>query len=138
MRRLLPLAVALVAVVGCAGSGSDTASPTTAERSTTTTDPPTTTTTVVQVPQATAAAAVDSVMAAWRAGDRRAALVVADVDAVDALFAIAPEAGQRHSCNRPGANVRITCGFRLTVGELTVRASPRGDGFIIDQVILGS
>ncbi|MGH9137460.1 MAG: hypothetical protein ACRD0G_10495 [Acidimicrobiales bacterium] len=92
----------------------------------------------LQTPLPTGDEAVQALLGAWQAGDRAGALTVADPPAVDALFAIAPEAAQNRGCNAPGANPNVTCVFRLSVGELQVRAVPRDAGYIVDNVVLGA
>ena len=84
--------------------------------------------------------AVNALLSAWRAGDRAAALTVAEVAAVDALFAIAPEQGEDRGCNvpPPGVGASTYCTYRLAAGQLQVRAADRPGGFVVDQVILGS
>jgi hypothetical protein len=105
--------------------------------STTTTAAPTTTTEPVPVvPQPTGRDAVDSLLGAWRAGDRAAALAVADAAAVDALFAVPPGPTEDRGCTQPGANPSVQCVFRTPAGELQIRAVPREGGFLVDQVIL--
>jgi hypothetical protein len=123
---------------GATTSSSGGATTTTAAPTTATTPAPTVPTTVAQVPQPSGPAAVDALLAAWRAGDRTAALTVADPAPVDTLFGIAPETGQARGCNSGAVNPTITCVFRLQAGELSVRATPRGGGFVVDFVILGS
>ena len=88
-------------------------------------------------PRASAREAVDVLLAAWRAGDRSAALTVADAAAVDALFAVAPETGEDRGCNEPppGVAASIYCTYRLDAGQLQVRAAPRDGGFVVDQVL---
>jgi hypothetical protein len=105
--------------------------------STTTTAAPTTTTApVVQVPQPTGRDAVDALLGDWQAGDRAAALAVADPTAVDALFAVPVAPTEDRGCTQPGANPNVQCVFRLPAGELQVRAVPRAGGFVVDLVIL--
>lgn len=142
MRRLWVGLVLVAATVGaCSSEGGDSSSATTAAVPVTTAAPTTSTTAApVQTPLPTGEEAVDALLAAWRNGDRPAALAVASITAVDALFAIAPETGQARGCNAGGVNVNIQCVYRLDAGELQVRAAPNADGsgYLVDFVILGS
>lgn len=100
----------------------------------------TTSTTLPQTPLPTGREAIDAVLAAWQAGDPVAASLVASPEAVAALFAIAPEPAEDRGCNTGNVQVNVQCVFRLSVGELQVRAAPTADGsgFLVDFVILGS
>jgi hypothetical protein len=133
---------AALAIAACGGdSGQSTASTTAAPVATTTSTPTTAaTTTSVTVPQAPAPsvqAAADALLGAWRAGNQLAALTAADKAAVDVLFAIPPETGEARGCNASGADPSY-CVYRLSAGELQLRVSKRGDGWIVSNAILGS
>jgi len=141
--RHLLLALPLL-VTGCADDEDvappTTDAPTTQPATTTTLATTTTPTTELQArtPRATAREAVDVLLLAWGAGDRDLAADVADQRAVDALFAVAPEPPEDRGCNEPPAGGATYCVFRLVAGELQIRATPRGGGFVVDFVILGS
>jgi hypothetical protein len=143
-RVLVALAATMVLLGACAdeGGGGDATGATRAPVSTAVPAAPTTATTVAPplTPLPTGEEAVDALLERWRAGDRPGALQVASATAVDALFAIAPETGQARGCNAGGANINVSCVFRLGAGELQVRAAPTADGagFVVDFVILGS
>lgn len=136
--------MAAVLIGGCSDEGGDEGATgdTASVGATTSTTVPATVTTVapVQTPLPSGQEAVDALLGAWRAGDRPAALTVASVEAVDALFAIVPETGQARGCNGGDANPNIQCVYRLDAGELQVRAAPTADGsgYLVDFVILGS
>lgn len=134
--RLLLLTVPLL-LAACGDDGDD---PTIEEPSTTAATAPETqppTTPPPPIPQADAQALVTQLLDAWQAGDQGSAYLLADAAAVTTLFAIPPEAPQPRGCNEPGANVNITCVYRISAGELQVRAAPRGDGYVVDFVFLG-
>lgn len=153
MRRPTPtplaalVAVALV-VGGCAGEDdggvvADGAAPTTPGTSatTSTTLPATTTsTTVLRTPLPTGREAIDALLAAWEAGDRVAASLVATPEAVEAIFAVPVEGRDDRGCNGTSVQVNVQCVFQLPSGELQVRAAPTpdGTGFLVDFVLLGS
>jgi hypothetical protein len=143
VRRLL-LALPLL-VTGCAdddgAAPASTAAPPTTQTTTTTSVATSTTPSTeaqARTPRPTAREAVDALLLAWRAGDRDLAADVADQRAVETLFAIAPEAPEDRGCNDPPAGGATYCVYRLDAGELQVRATPRGGGFVVDVVILGS
>ena len=138
MRRLLLAGLLLVAACDD-GNGNSGDATSTAPSSTSTTVAPTTTL-PPQTPLPSGQEAVDALLDRWRAGDRAGALLVASPSAVDALFAIVPEPASARGCNQGNVNVSISCVFRLSVGELQVRAAPTADGtgFLVDFVILGS
>jgi hypothetical protein len=142
--------VATAVAVGLTGACSDsgggatvgpqtvvTQTATTGVVTTPTTVATTTSVTIPQTPQPTPAAAADGLLNAWRAGNGLAALTVADKAAVDVVFAIPPEAGQSRGCNSSGADPSY-CVYRLSAGELQLRVSKRGDGWIVSGAILGS
>jgi hypothetical protein len=135
-------ACAAFAISACGGDTGPGTAPTTAATVASTTSTPTTaaTTTSVSVPQApapTVQAAADALLGAWRAGNHLAALTAADKAAVDVLFAIPPEAGEARGCNASGADPSY-CVYRLSAGELQLKVSKRGDGWIVSGAILGS
>lgn len=144
MRRST-LLFAIVLVAACSG-GDDgavtTTSPGSSSSASTTTAAPATTSSTLppQTPLASGEEAVGALLAAWQAGDRAAALLVASAPAVDTLFAIVPEPAAARGCNQGNINVTISCVFGLSVGTLQVRAAPTADGtgFLVDFVILGS
>lgn len=144
-RPLVLVAVAALAFGACSSDDDDpsVAVATTAPGATTTTTAVATTTTAagpVQTPLPSGREAIDALLAAWEAGDRAAALLVASSEAVDALFAVPVEARDDRGCNSGNINTTIQCVFRLPSGELSVRARPTIDasGFLVDFVILGS
>ena len=145
------MTAALVLALGACSSDDDDAatadagaSSTTAATVAETTAPaPTTTTTApppAQTPLPSGREAVDAVLAAWAAGDRAGALLVASPEAVEALFAVPVEPLESRGCNSGNINTAIQCVFRLPSGELQVRARPTldGSGFLVDFAILGS
>src|SRR5690348_12386958 len=93
-----PYVVVLALLLAACGGDDSAATPTTTSSTstsvvttTTTTAPSTTATTAPPpTPRPSAMEAVDALLSAWRAGDRAVALTVAEVAAVDALFAITP------------------------------------------------
>ena len=134
------LAAALVALAACGGG--DQSTPTTVAPTTTSVQPTTltlaTTTTVLPpAPQASPDAAADAVIGAWRAGDRDGALQVGTVAAVDELFAIAATSVQARGCTVGGADPSY-CVYRTDVGELRLRLSVAGEGWILTDVVLGT
>ena len=139
MRR----AAAVLCAVVCIGCSSDTtpssASSSSAAPTTTTTTAAPTTTTLPLSPASSPQEAATSFVNAWRAGDRDAALTIAVVAAVDAVFA-AGEPGflENRACNRPPVDSPVLCVYRTGVGELQVRAQPSADGWIIDQAIVSA
>lgn len=147
MRRGLGVGAVVVALAlgacssGDSASADDEPSPATSTSSTTTTVPATTTTAApVQTPLPSGREAIDAVLAAWEAGDRAAALLVASTEAVDVLFAVPVAPREDRGCNSGNVNTAIQCVFRLPSGELQVRArpTPDGSGFLVDFALLGS
>jgi hypothetical protein len=76
-------------------------------------------------------------MSAWQAGDAGFAALVADPPAVAALFAIPAESFEARGCNAGDADPTY-CVYRLDAGELQLRITRRGDGWIVAGAILGS
>lgn len=148
MRARSCLAAATLLLAACGDGAGDpvstttAAEPTTTTGATTTTAPASTTTTtaVPASPQPTPREAVEMLLAAWRAGSRELALAVAEVEAVDALFAAPAEDADDRGCNEPpaGFGAPTYCVYRLASGaELQVRARPLDTGgFVVDQVVL--
>jgi hypothetical protein len=148
MRRRPRLLVAVAALaLGACSSGDDdpavsaaTTTPSTTSTTLAATTTPATVAAPVQTPLPSGREAIDALLAAWEAGDRASALLVASTEAVDALFAVPVEGRDDRGCNSGNINTTIQCVFRLPSGELSVRARPTIDasGFLVDFVILGS
>lgn len=142
-RRAVLLVLAAGALVG-ACRGDDPRSPPATASSTTapsTSEPPTitlapTTTASPLVPVDTPVQAARALLAAWKAGDRDAALAIAAPAAVDALFAAEPGSVQDRGCNQPPADTPVLCVYRTGAGELQLRATPVPGGWIVDQAVL--
>lgn len=130
----------LALLVGC-GASSDAGSDTTTTTSTTlppsTVTLPPTTTVVPAAPQPTPGAAAEVVIAAWQAGDRSAALQVATAAAVDALFAIQATSVSARGCNQGGTDPSY-CVYRTDVGELQLKLTVAGGGWIVADAFLGT
>lgn len=139
---MIRCAAVVVCAISCVGCSSDTtpsaASSSSAAPTTTTTTAPTTTT-IPLVPASSGQEAATTFVNAWRAGDRDAALTIAVVAAVDAVFG-AGEPGflENRGCNRPPADSPVLCAYRTGVGELQVRAQPSPEGWIVDQAIVSA
>jgi hypothetical protein len=81
--------------------------------------------------------AVNQFVAAWRNGDRDAALTIAVPDAVDTVFGAGdPGSVQNRGCNAPPADSPVLCVYKTTPGELQVRAILTPVGWIVDQAKL--
>ena len=94
---------------------------------TTTTEAPTTTL-PPQQPQASPQKAAAAFVAAWTAGDRDAALAVADPPAVDALFAHPAVAVEQRGCNAPLSGT-ADCAYGIgRQGLLVVTTRSAGGG----------
>jgi hypothetical protein len=127
-----------VFVVGCSSGATTTVSATT---STTTTTAPTiaTTTTVVPAqPQVTPSDAATVFMQAWRDGDAQAAATVALAPAVQTAFAAGVPSSVRSTGCMTGGFDPTSCAFRTDLGEVQVRATQRGGGWVVDQVIISA
>jgi hypothetical protein len=133
--------VALVAVLagGCGGSsgGAVATTTTTAPVTTTTIVPPSTTTTVPLQPQATPGAAATRLIDAWHAGDRATAAAVASPAAVEVVFGIPPGTMQARGCNQSGTSPSY-CVYRTSVGELQLKLTNDGPGWLVADAILGT
>src|SRR4051794_6595299 len=124
MNRRAAVAVCAVALIGCSSdASSDSPASSSAAPTTTTTTTAPTTTTIPLSPAASPQDAASAFVNAWRHGDRDAALSIALVAAVDAVFA-AGEPGflENRGCNHPPADSPVLCVYRTGVGELQVRA----------------
>jgi hypothetical protein len=80
--------------------------------------------------------AAGALIAAWRAGDRDAALAIAVPAAVDALFSTEPGAVEDRGCNEPPPETPVLCVYRTDAGELQLRMSPVPGGWIVEQALL--
>jgi hypothetical protein len=133
-------ALTLLAIPACGSSGSGAAVDTTATTTaptTTTTVPPSTTTTVPPQPQATPAAAAARLIDAWHAGDRVTGLAVASPTAVDVVFGIPPGTMQARGCNQSGVSPSY-CVYRTSAGELQLKLTNDGPGWLVADAILGT
>jgi hypothetical protein len=131
------LVVALAAGCGGSSGGGAVATTTTTAPVTTTTVPPPTTTTVPPQPQATPGAAATRLIDAWHAGDRVTAAVVASPAAVDVVFGIPPGTMQARGCNQSGVSPSY-CVYRTSVGELQLKLTNDGPGWLVADAILGT
>ena len=134
MRRAGWVLVALV--VAACSSGAGNASTTTASTSATSTTTTTlvTTTTVALQPQDTAVDAVNAFVQAWRDGDRAAAAIFGLAPAVQSAFAAGvPKRMTNRGC-MTGDVDPISCVYASELGEVQVRATQQGGGWIVDQV----
>ena len=117
-------------------SSASSAAPSTTSTSTSTTAPPPPTTVLPAEPADTPAAAAGRAIAAWRAGDRDAALTIAVPAAVDTLFAAEPGSVQDRGCNQPPPDTPVLCVYRTGAGELQLRMIPVPGGWIVEQALL--
>lgn len=123
--------------VACSSSGTTTAGVTTTSN-TTTTVATTTTTTLPAQPQATPAEAANVFMQAWRYGDPQAAAMVALASAVQSAFAAGVPSSVRPTGCMTGGFDPSSCAFRTDLGEVQVRATQLGGGWVVDQVIVSA
>ena len=135
--RLLPLALvsaAFAVIAACSSSGGGAASDSSAA-STTTTAPTvaTTATPLTLVAQADPLAAASALIDAWKAGDEATAATVAAPSAVRVLFdAGTPHSVESRGCSDPKYDP-AQCVYRTDLGEVQVRTTMQGDGWVVDQ-----
>ena len=77
-------------------------------------------------------------MQAWRDNDQATAATLAVSAAVTAAFAVGvPTTVQDRGCMSGGFDP-TSCVFRTDLGEVQVRTTKSGDGWIVDQVIVSA
>ena len=130
MRRAGWVVVAVLLAACSSGAGSRATTTTTS----TTTTTLATTTTIALLPQATAVDAVDAFVQAWRDGDQAAAATYALAPAVQAAFAAGVPARLTNRGCMSGDVDPISCVYASELGEVQVRATQQGGGWIVDQV----
>lgn len=134
----LVVTAGVVLLAGCSSSARPAAAPTSAAATTITAPPtsaapaPTTTIYSATAPQASPDLAGSHLLAAWRTGDRAAALTAATPAAVDTVFAKPYPAGgvQPRSCAQAVAGPSA-CVYRVNSGLLSLDAVAAGGGWII-------
>ena len=136
MLALLLAASACGSDDGAPSSSASSAGPSTTTTSTSTTAPPPPTTLLPAQPADTPADAARRAIAAWRAGDRDAALAIALPAAVDALFGADPGSVEDRGCNQPPPDTPVLCVYRTGAGELQLRMVPVPGGWIVEQALL--
>jgi hypothetical protein len=99
---------------------------------TTTTVAPTTTAAPLQgQPDPTGAATI--LLNAWKDGDVAAAETVASAAVVQALFAMGtPTSSESRGCSDAKYDP-AQCVYRTDLGELQIRTTMQGDGWVVDQ-----
>jgi hypothetical protein len=94
---------------------------------------PTTTAAPELQPQPDPASAATALLDAWKAGDEAGAAAVAEPDAVQALFgAGTPTSVESRGCSDAKYDP-AQCVYRTDLGEVQIRTTMRGDGWVVDQ-----
>jgi hypothetical protein len=143
-RRAVHLMLGLLLVASACGSddggakasASSSAGASTTTSSTSTTTPPPPTTVLPAQPADFPTDAARRAIAAWRSGDRDAALSIAVQAAVDVLFAADPGVIEDRGCNQPPPDTPVLCVYRTGAGELQLRMVPVPGGWIVEQALL--
>ncbi|MGI8664173.1 MAG: hypothetical protein ACR2LQ_13340 [Acidimicrobiales bacterium] len=122
----------IVAACSSGGSVSSSASGGGAPNATATTAPATTLAPPLQ-PRADPSAAAAALLDAWKAADERGAATIAEPAAVQALFAAGtPATVEARGCSDAKYDP-AQCVFRTDVGEVQVRTTMQGGGWVVDQ-----
>lgn len=133
----------LVGGVGCAaddeGSGppvsAEIGDPAVVESSTTAADDTTTTTVPATVGAADPEQAAVTLYAAWQAGDRGAAATVAEVAAVDGVFAAAPGEYRPYNRCNTGEFGQSSCLYRGDPGTIQFNMKERDGAWVVTVAI---
>ncbi len=133
MRRAGWVLVAVL-IAACSSSSGRGAATTASAVTTTTTTTLATTTTVALQAHDTAVDAIDAFVQAWRDGDQAAAATYALPPAVQAAFAAGIPARLTNRGCMSGDVDPISCVYASELGEVQVRATEQGGGWIVDQV----
>jgi len=127
---LAPLASA------CSSSGDDSPTISSSGATGTTVVAVTTLATTIPIalqPQPDPGSAAGALIDAWKAGDEAGAATVAPADAVQALFAVGmPSSVEARGCSDAKYDP-AQCVFRTDVGEVQIRTTMQGDGWVVDQ-----
>ena len=140
LRRAAAIALLALAALAAACSSSDGSS-TAASGSTVTTAVVVTTTIATTIavqlqPQPDPAAAAGALIDAWKAGDEAGAATLAPAEAVQVLFAAGtPGSVEARGCSDAKYDP-AQCVFRTDVGEVQIRTTMQGDGWVVDQARL--
>ena len=96
----------------------------------------TTTATTIPVqlqPQPDPASAAGALIDAWKAGDQAGAATLAPAEAVQVLFAAGtPTSVEARGCSDAKYDP-AQCVFRTDIGEVQIRTTMQGDGWVVDQ-----
>ena len=142
LRRAAALTVLALAplTVACSSNGDDArpsgssgSTVTSAADATTTSATIATTIPILLQPQPDPASAAGALIDAWKAGDQAGAATLGPPEAVQVLFAAGtPSRVEARGCSDAKYDP-AQCVFRTDVGEVQIRTTMQGDGWVVDQ-----